>query len=219
MAHDGKIISADSHIEVPPDVWSSGIPERYAGLAPKRITLPTGGDGFIVEGGIYQGGSNLYAGIDPKEYNPIGLKWDEAAGTGGPDQRLRELDQDGIDSEWMYPGVGGVRNITKGIKDPDGYHALIRTYNRWLAEDFCSLDPDRLVGVGCIPDRTLAEALDEVTLQARADRIELLGSVQRDRRDRAIDVEQDVLVVGHGWFLGSIVVLDGANTSRAQLLT
>lgn len=168
MAHDGKIISADSHIEVPPDVWSSGIPERFVGLAPKRITLPTGGDGFIVEGGIYQGGSNLYAGIDPKEYNPIGLKWDEAAGTGGPEQRLRELDLDGIDSEWMYPGVGGVRNITRGIKDPEGYHALIRTYNRWLAEDFCSLDPDRLVGVGCIPDRSLPEALDELEFCACA---------------------------------------------------
>ncbi len=162
MPFDYKVISADSHIEVPPDVWSCGVPKKFEGLAPRRITLPNGGDGFIVEGGIYQGGSNLYAGIDPKDYNPIGLKWDEAAGTGGPEQRLRELDQDGIDSEWMYPGVGGVRNITRGIKDPDGYHALLRTYNRWLAEEFCAVKPDRLVGVGCIPDRSLSEAIKEL---------------------------------------------------------
>jgi predicted TIM-barrel fold metal-dependent hydrolase len=157
-----QIISADSHIETPPDEWARGIPKKFEGLAPRRITMPNGGDGFLVEGGIYQGGSNLFAGVDPKDYNPMGLKWNEMAGTGDGNQRLEELDADSIESEWLYPGVGGVRNITKGIKDDEGYHALIRTYNRWLTEDFCSANPDRLVGIGAIPDRGLEGAMAEL---------------------------------------------------------
>ena len=151
MAKKYTRISADSHLEVPPDRWAARVDKKYEGLAPRRVTMPTGGDGFVVEGGIYQGGMNLYAGTKPEDFNPIGLKWDEMAGTGGPDQRVKELDADGVEAEVMFPGVGGVRNICKGIKDDDGYNALTRSYNEWLVEDFCSYAPDRLLGVGCIP--------------------------------------------------------------------
>jgi predicted TIM-barrel fold metal-dependent hydrolase len=162
-----KCISADGHIEVPPHIWSRDVPEPFKDIAPKHITLPTGGDGFLVEGGIYQGGSNLYAGKTPEEYNPIGLKWIDMAGTGDGKQRLAELDADGVDIEVLYPGVGGVLNMTKGIRNNDAYHALIRTYNRWLMEEFCAPDPDRLVGVGCIPSRGLDQALDELDFCVR----------------------------------------------------
>lgn len=163
-----KRISADSHVEVPPHVWSRAVPAPYRDMAPKHIVLPNGGDGFIVEGGIYQGGSNLYAGKKPQDYSPIGLKWIDMAGTGDGRQRLKEMDMDGVDAEFLYPGVGGVRNITRGIKNDDAYHALVRTYNRWLIEDYCAPDPERLVGVACIPERGLNAALDEFQFAAKA---------------------------------------------------
>lgn len=159
-------ISADGHIEVPPHIWSKGVPERYRDLAPRHIRLPNGGDGFIVEGGIYQGGSNLYAGKTPEQYNPIGLKWIDMAGTGDGRQRLKEMDEDGVDAELLYPGVGGVRNITKKISDPDAYHALLRTYNTWLVDEYCAPDPSRLIGAGCIPERGLKEAIEELKFLA-----------------------------------------------------
>ena len=162
MARNYRLISADSHVEVAPDRWSQGIPQKYQGLAPKRITLPNGGDGFLVEGGIYQGGSNLYAGKSPEEYSPIGIKWDESAGTGDGQQRLRELDADGVDAEVLYPGNGGVRGMCRGIKDDGAFLAMVRTYNRWLAEEYCAVDPERLIGVGCIPERGLESALEEL---------------------------------------------------------
>ena len=161
-------ISADSHIEVPPNIWSRNVPEPFKDMAPKHIKLPNGGDGFLVEGGIYQGGSNLYAGKTPQEYRPIGLKWIDMAGTGDGHQRLREMDMDGVDAEVLYPGVGGVRNITRRIKDDETYHALVKTYNRWLVEEYCAPDPDRLIGVGCIPERGLEQAMEELEHAARA---------------------------------------------------
>ena len=116
-----RIISADAHIEVPPDQWAGRVPVKFRDMAPKRIRLPNGGDGFLVEGGIYQGGMNLCAGKSPDDFSPIGLKWDEMPGTGTPQQRLAEQDTDGIDAEVLYPGVGGVRGITRGIQDDEAY--------------------------------------------------------------------------------------------------
>lgn len=168
MSISYKRISADSHIEVPPNVWAKDVPAPFKDLAPRHIKLPNGGDGFIVEGGIYQGGSNLYAGKTPQEYSPIGLKWIDMAGTGDGHQRLREMDMDGIDAEVLFPGVGGVRNITRRIKNPDAYHALVRTYNRWLVEEYCACDPSRLIGVGCIPERGLDEAMEQLEYAAKA---------------------------------------------------
>jgi predicted TIM-barrel fold metal-dependent hydrolase len=162
-----RIISADAHIEVPPDQWARRVPAKFRDLAPKRIRLPNGGDGFLVEGGIYQGGMNLWAGKSPEEFNPIGLKWDEMAGTGSAQERLQEQDADGIDAEVLYPGVGGVRGITRRIRDNDAYNAMVRAYNGWLAEDYCSADPDRLIGVGCIPERGLEDALNELEYCAK----------------------------------------------------
>lgn len=161
-------ISGDSHIEVPPNVWSKDVPAPFKDIAPKHIKLPNGGDGFLVEGGIYQGGSNLYAGKTPEEYSPIGLKWLDMAGTGDGKQRLKEMDIDGIDVEVLYPGVGGVINMTKGIRNDDAYHALIRTYNRWLVEEYCAPDPGRLIGVCCIPSRGLEKAIEELEFAAES---------------------------------------------------
>jgi predicted TIM-barrel fold metal-dependent hydrolase len=168
MARVYNRISADSHIEVPPNIWSKDVPDPFKDIAPKHIKMPNGGDGFLVEGGIYQGGSNLYAGKTPQEYNPIGLQWIDMAGTGDGHQRLKEMDMDGVDAEVLYPGVGGVLNITKGIKNDDAYHALARTYNRWLVEEYCAPDPDRLIGVGFIPSRGLDQAVEELEFAAAA---------------------------------------------------
>lgn len=168
MARTYRLISGDAHIEVPPTIWSKGVPEPFRDIAPKHIKLPNGGDGFLVEGGIYQGGSNLYAGKTPQEYSPIGLKWIDMAGTGDGQQRLKEMDRDGVDAEVLYPGVGGVINMTRGIRNDDAYHALIRTYNRWLVEEYCSADPERLIGVGCIPSRGLDKAMEELERAAEA---------------------------------------------------
>jgi predicted TIM-barrel fold metal-dependent hydrolase len=168
MARAYKRISGDSHIEVPPNIWSRAVPDPFKDIAPKHVKLPNGGDGFIVEGGLYQGGSNLYAGKTPEEYNPIGLKWIDMAGTGDGNQRLREMDMDDVDGEVLYPGVGGVLNMTRGIRNNDAYHALNKTYNRWLVEEYCAPDPDRLLGVCCIPERGLEEAIEELDYAAEA---------------------------------------------------
>ncbi len=168
MARTYKFISADAHIEVPCEHWTAHVEKKYQDMAPRHIKLPNGGDGFLVEGSsIYTGGMNLYAGVSPEKFSPIGLKWDEMPGTGSAEQRLREQDQDGVDAEVLYPGVGGVRGLTRGIKDSNAYKAMVRGYNSWLAKEYCAVDRDRLIGVGCLPERGLDDAIEEMEYCAK----------------------------------------------------
>lgn len=161
MSRAYRCISADAHLEFPPDIWVHRVEAKYRDYAPRRIRLASGADGFLIEGqSIYQGGSNLYAGADPQTYDPVGLTWDRP-GTGGPQDRLNEQDQDGVDAEILFPGVGG-RGMWRGVRDDDAYHAIVRGYNDYLGEEYCAVDRDRLVGLGVIPERGLEPALAEL---------------------------------------------------------
>jgi predicted TIM-barrel fold metal-dependent hydrolase len=161
MAKSYTIISADAHLEIPPEMWVHRVPALYRDYAPRRVKLANGGDGFLVEGmPIYYGGMNLFAGKDPKDFSPIGLTWD-SPGTGPADQRLREQDLDGVDAEVLFPGVGA-RNLLRGIRNRNAYLAILRAYNDYLVEEYCAVDPDRLIGLGVIPETSLEDALAEL---------------------------------------------------------
>ncbi len=156
---DYKVISADSHLELPVDRWSHRIPEKFRDRAPRRIKLPAGGDAHIGEGRDIM--------IEPKrmgpEYRvyPFGGSFDTNPGAGSPEQRLKEQDQDGIDAEVLYPGSQGP-NYWRGIKDDNAYKAIVRAYNDYVGLDYCSLAPKRLIGLGLIPETNVDDAIAEL---------------------------------------------------------
>ena len=49
MARKYRVISADGHVETPPDGWRVRVPEKYRDRAPRLIRLPDGSDGWLVE--------------------------------------------------------------------------------------------------------------------------------------------------------------------------
>ena len=71
-----------------------------------------------------------------------------SVGAGSPQQRLKEQDTDGIDGELLF--ASEARN-TK-IKDKDAFLAIIRAFNDYFIEEYCAVDPDRLIGVAVMPD-------------------------------------------------------------------
>ena len=159
MGADYKIISADSHLELPVDRWAHRIPEKYRDRAPRRIQVAGGGDAHIGEGRDIM--------IEPKrmgkEYRvyPFGGSFDTNPGAGSPEQRIKEQDLDGIDAEVLYPGSAGP-NYWRGVKDDTAYKAIIRAYNDYVAEDYCSVAPDRLIGLGLIPEINVKDAIAEL---------------------------------------------------------
>jgi predicted TIM-barrel fold metal-dependent hydrolase len=76
-------------------------------------------------------------------------------------QRLHEQDIDGIDAEVLFPPVLATRFI-EGIADRDAYRAINQAYNTFLAEDFCSVAPDRLIGSAALPVSGIDDAIAEL---------------------------------------------------------
>jgi len=159
-----KVISADSHLEISANRWRDRVPERYRDSAPRTVRLPDGSDANELEGGrlhLVNGASTLCAGKPFEDWRQEGAQYDSAAGAGSPEQRLREQDLDGVDAEVLYPSVNG-QVVVHGITDDDAYHAVVRAYNAWVAEEYCAVAPDRLIGLGVIPQRGVTQAIAEM---------------------------------------------------------
>lgn len=164
MARTYKVISADGHLEGPPEDFLPYVPEVFREMAPRRIPTPGGGDSWLIEGQpLWHTGTNLTAGEPLKRkgksyWNPDGTR---VTGAGDGVQRLREQDRDGIDAEILFPPIFVVEALS-GISDSDAYVSIVQAYNTYLSADYCPVAPDRLVACGVIPARSLDSAVAEL---------------------------------------------------------
>ncbi len=149
MARSYRYVSADSHFESPPDMWTHRVPAKYRDRAPRRIKLANGMDAIVEEGQPPEvSGTNQFAGKSSEEFSPVGLDFDNARGAGSPEERLKEQDADGIDAEVLY--ATEARNTA--IRDRDAFLAIVRAFNDYFIEEFCGLAPDRLIGAAVLPN-------------------------------------------------------------------
>jgi predicted TIM-barrel fold metal-dependent hydrolase len=164
MPRQYTLISADGHLEVPPERWTHRVPQKYRDRAPHTIQLPDGGDALMIEGQplLEANFLDLRAGHASGTWQPFGIKVDNAAGTGSPEQRVREQDQDGIDAEILFAAMVAGPVFWRNIAHDVAYKAVVRGYNDWLAEEYCSVDPDRLIGMGVMPITNVEDAITEM---------------------------------------------------------
>jgi predicted TIM-barrel fold metal-dependent hydrolase len=150
-------------MEIRADRWTHRVPEKYHEQALHMITMEDGADAIVVPGGKpAHNPMDLYGGRGREEWRPYGEQYDVTPGTGSPEQRVRELDIDGVDAEVLYPSVNCGATVWEQIADIDAQRAVFHAYNAWLAEEFCAEAPDRLFGVGTIPRTGLEDAIDEM---------------------------------------------------------
>ena len=100
-----RYISGDSHMEVDTANWTPRVPGKYRASAPELRRIADGIDAWFLEGKQIRlaNAADLYAGKGRENYQPRGATYEGTPGTGGPDQRLREQDQDGVDAEVLFP--------------------------------------------------------------------------------------------------------------------
>jgi uncharacterized protein len=160
-----RLMSSDGHLEVPPERWSQRVPRQYRDRAPRTIHLPDGGDALLMEGQplLEANFLDLRAGRPAGQWQPFGLKVEEAAGTGSPEQRVREQDQDGLDAEVLFPAMVAGPAFWRNISHDEVYKSVIRAYNDWLAEEYCAVAPDRLIGMAVMPISNVDDAVAELT--------------------------------------------------------
>lgn len=164
MANQYDFVSSDTHLEVLPERWSGRVPEKYRDKMPRTVPHPNGGDAIYVEGApLFQVAYlDLRGGRTAEDWRPFDVKVEETAGVGPPEQRLQEQDQDGCAAEVIFPNMQAGPRLWRGITDDAAYVAAIRAYNDWLAEEYCAVNPNRLIGLGVMPMTTLSDSLAEL---------------------------------------------------------
>jgi predicted TIM-barrel fold metal-dependent hydrolase len=167
------LVSADSHVVEPGDLWTSRLGARWGERAPRVVVGHGGQPGahFVCED-VPPFGIAAFSGADvaPDELPAHFSAGYEKVRPGGwdADARLRDQQRDGVVAEVLYPSLA--LQLFR-IRDPEFQTATFRAYNDWLAE-FCARAPARLAGVALIPLHDIAAGVAELE---RARRLGLRG--------------------------------------------
>ncbi len=173
-----KAISADSHVNEPPDIFKKFFPAKLQDRAPKIVDLDNGGQAWQIEGTDFPipfspsavnyrsqkrfDRSNYKEKfLETKDGVKRGVRYEDIMpGSWDPTARLEEQDEDHVDGEVLYnsPQIWGA---VKEMDDPELQLACFKAYNNWMAE-FCAHDPERLIGVGLVPVTGVDDAIAEM---------------------------------------------------------
>jgi predicted TIM-barrel fold metal-dependent hydrolase len=145
------IVSADSHVNEPHDLWWSRLPARLRDRAPRRIQQTTDGPWEIVLDGSRLG----WAELDADEARRMEESREAEASI---DVRLAMLAEERIHAEVVYPTIG---LYVWSLADPELGAACCREYNDWIFERLGAGSP-RVRLAAMIPTWSVDAAIAEV---------------------------------------------------------
>jgi predicted TIM-barrel fold metal-dependent hydrolase len=159
-----NVISADSHVAEPVDLWTRYIDPAFAERAP-RIVNRDGVEAFVCDGMELLPLAAIGAG-KPNEDLDRGGTFDETVRPGGydPAARWADMREDGVDAEVLYPTFA---LKMYQLPDPILRRECMRAYNRWLV-DFCQ-DTSRLAGRPVLKGIAMVNLEADTIDQAAAD--------------------------------------------------
>ncbi len=148
---ENTIISADSHVFEPVNLWETRMDRKFRERGPKFVSDYQGKPGtwFVCEGinpraiasiaavGIAKEDLVKFKDVHHKDLRPGGYD---------PVERLKDQDIDGVSGEVLYATYAMQLYV---MQDAELQEAAFNAYNAWLAE-MCSQAPDRLVGLALI---------------------------------------------------------------------
>jgi predicted TIM-barrel fold metal-dependent hydrolase len=122
-----RLISADSHVNEPPELFAERLPASLRPRAP-HVEVIGGTETLVIEG---MRPRKLPAGRLPLEGEAL-----ERAQAGGwdPALRMRDQERDGVSGEVVFPTLA--LQACFATPDPGLQLALARAYNDWVAEVF-----------------------------------------------------------------------------------
>ena len=149
------MISADCHVNEPPNLWVERIDEKYRHRLPRIEVDADGVKWSIVEG---------YHPVKIRDLKMEGEDQERAkVGKSDPAERLRDQARDGVDAEVIFPNRGLQMWATP---DPLFAQAMCRVYNDWTWEVFGE-HYDRMRPLACIATGDIPGALAEIERSAR----------------------------------------------------
>ena len=235
-----RAISADGHVNEPPDLWTTRLPVKMRDRGPHVIETPkTKGHAWIMEGQQRpspMGNSTMFFRSSKRfdrasmveGFNRItdrGVRYDDILpGSYDPAARVKEMLEGDTEAEVLFNGAATVWNALKLCKDHELSLACFRVYNDWIAE-FQAYDPERLISNGTLPTTGIDDCINElhrcVDLGLRTVQLEAYpsGSFVRPSRedDRfwAAAVELDMAINVHTNFFFATGDI-GGNTETSK---
>lgn len=161
------VLSSDSHVFEPPDLWTTRIDRAFRDRAPRMVRID-GADQLVVESDQVLSGigliSNAGARFEAPETISSQARFEDVhAGGYDPDQHLRDMQLDGVAGEVLYPSQG---LFYFKVVDTALMSAIFRAYNDWLAE-FCRTDPARLKGIAMVNVDDVGDGIRELERAAK----------------------------------------------------
>jgi predicted TIM-barrel fold metal-dependent hydrolase len=157
----GKILSSDSHVVEPPDLWQTRLAPHFRERAP-RVVQEADGDWWMVDGyrtNSFQGGTQAGKRFEsPEELKPAARFADVRPGAYLPEEHLKDNELDGVYGSVLYPTEG---LLLFSVPDSALLTAIFRAYNDWIAE-FCSAASHRLKGIAMINVDDVPAAVQEL---------------------------------------------------------
>ena len=155
------MISSDSHIVEPPDLWTERMDAAYRERAP-RVVQEEDGDFWHIDGRKSMSFLGVQTGDrfekDATELTTVARFDDVREAAYDPARYVTENRGDGIVGSVIYPSEA---LLAYSIPDTDLCSATMRAYNDFIAE-FCSADPARLKGIGLVNVDDPSEAVTEM---------------------------------------------------------
>jgi predicted TIM-barrel fold metal-dependent hydrolase len=156
-----ELISSDSHIIEPADLWQERIDRSFRDRAP-RLVHEAEADQWYADGIKFGAiGINQQAGVrfeTPEHLTLQGRMATVPRGGFDPHAHVQDMDRDTVAGGVLYPSQG---LTTYRIPDSALLSAIFRAYNDWLA-DFCQPYPHRLKGIAMLNVDEVQDAVGEL---------------------------------------------------------
>ena len=149
------MVSADCHVNEPPNLWVERIDEKYRHRLPRIEVDANGVKWSIVEG---------YHPTKIRDLKMEGEDQERAkVGKSDPAERVKDHARDGVDAEIIFPNRGLQMWATP---DPFFAQAMCRVYNDWCWEMFSGVY-NRMSPLACIATGDIPSAIAEIERTAK----------------------------------------------------
>jgi predicted TIM-barrel fold metal-dependent hydrolase len=145
--------SGDSHFLEPEDLWQTRLPKRLAELVPRSEKDPDGKwETVFVDGQAFR---RRLPSIAQEEFYAAAHR---APGAGNVDLRLKDLDEEGIWSELVFPSLG---MWASSFRTPEVLREAMRASNDWAVETLMAASP-RLLPTAQVSTLSIEDACAEL---------------------------------------------------------
>jgi predicted TIM-barrel fold metal-dependent hydrolase len=164
LPKDAKLISVDDHLIEPPDTWSSRLPAKYQGIGPRIERRGDGREVWRYEKQEVPNSPRVVRLLPHVEEHADAANFDEMRpGCYRAKDRLLEMDIDGVWAQLAFPNFArfaGHRFMP--TNDPELSLLCTQAYNDLLIDEWCAVDPERLIPLMLIPLWDVAASVAEI---------------------------------------------------------